>query len=206
MNKKTAYTLSIVVLVAMLIPLFLILFKPKYSNVFEEIYHDEYYHATTSFLRTNSTLNSIPDMEKNRTRGLFYGVISEQYKKETLPENIIDIVYNFLYPEEQLKNGTISIIVNYKLEFSDILQISYSYEHESNLLKRGVRIFSDSFQKEYSPKQYFQERNLNVEDYFEISDKLLKEKLIPDWLRAYPSRFSKDNWGEVTIVEDSTGM
>ena len=63
------YTLSIGAFVIMLLPLAFIFLKPRYSNVFEEIYHDEYHHATTSFLRTNSTLNRIPEMEVNKTGG-----------------------------------------------------------------------------------------------------------------------------------------
>lgn len=73
------YSLSIGAFVIMLLPLVFIFLKPRYSNVFEEIYHDEYHHATTSFLRTNSTLNRIPDMEVNKTGVLLYGSTIEKY-------------------------------------------------------------------------------------------------------------------------------
>ena len=74
------YTSSIGAFVIMLLPLAFIFFKPRYSNVFEEIYHDEYHHATSSFLRTNSTLNRVPDMEV--TGGLLYGSTIEKYRSE----------------------------------------------------------------------------------------------------------------------------
>ena len=53
---------------------FLMYSRPKYQNIFEEIYHDEYHHTIGSWLSpTASTLESLPDMEKKRTRGLLYG-------------------------------------------------------------------------------------------------------------------------------------
>ncbi|MGT2949968.1 hypothetical protein BU202_01415 [Streptococcus cuniculi] len=203
-KKKTIYAITLLILLTVLLPVTLLALRPRYSNIFEEIYHDEYHHATTAFLRTNSTLDNLPDIEDKKTGGLLYGVISEKYKKETLPEHIVSIVYNFLYPNDQLKNGNISIIINYRLESSDILQMSYLYEHDSNLLKREFRVFSESFQQEYALKQYFRENNLNCKDYFEIGDNLIKERLIPDWLRVYPSRFTKDNWGHVVLVGEES--
>ncbi len=60
------YTLSIGAFVIMLLPLAFIFLKPRYSNVFEEIYHDECHHTVESWLSpTASTLESLPDMEKN---------------------------------------------------------------------------------------------------------------------------------------------
>lgn len=66
MNKKMFYTLFIGAFVIMLLPLTFIFLKPRYSNVFEEIYHDEYHHAVGFWLSpTASTLESLSDMEKN---------------------------------------------------------------------------------------------------------------------------------------------
>ena len=45
---------------------FLMYSRPKYQNIFEEIYHDESHHTVGSWLSpTASTLESLPDMEKN---------------------------------------------------------------------------------------------------------------------------------------------
>ncbi|MBF0776700.1 hypothetical protein BVE84_02390 [Streptococcus azizii] len=207
MNKKTAYTLSIVVLVAMLIPLFLILFKPKYSNVFEEIYHDEYYHVTTSFLRTNSTLNSIPDMEKNRTRGLVYGSVSEQYRSEVLPLEVKSISYSFYYPDDKLEGGNLSINFCFLHTNGEYIDIYYVYKHNSGRLVQSIGIIGEKRLTEYDQvMEYVKEKQISISPYLNKSKDLLRSKVIPDWLRAYPSRFSKDHWGEVTIVEDSTGM
>ena len=86
MNKKMFYSLSIGALLIMLLPLAFIFLKSRYSNIFEEIYYDEYHHTVGSWLSpTASTLESLPDMEKKRTRGLLYGVTGEGYKKNSLP-------------------------------------------------------------------------------------------------------------------------
>lgn len=76
MNKKMFYTLSIGAFVIMLLPLSFIFFKPRYSNVFEEIYHDEYNYARVSWRSpTASTLECLPDMEK------------KSYKRVTIQSN-----------------------------------------------------------------------------------------------------------------------
>ena len=63
MNKKMFYTLLIGAFLIMLLPFAFIFLN---SNVFEEIYHDEYHHTVGSWLSpTASTLESLPDMEKN---------------------------------------------------------------------------------------------------------------------------------------------
>lgn len=121
MNKKIFYTLSIGAFVIMLLSLAFIFLKPRYSNVFEEIYHDEYHHTIGSWLSpTASTLESLPDMEKKRTRGLLYGVTGEGYKGNNLPKNIDGIFYTFSYPDNELVNGQVSIVINIDLPNSDI--------------------------------------------------------------------------------------
>ena len=65
------YTLFIGMFLIMLLPLAFIFLKPRYSNVFEEIYHDEYHHTIGSwFSPTASTLESLPDMEKKTYKRL----------------------------------------------------------------------------------------------------------------------------------------
>lgn len=71
MNKKMFYSLSIGAFVIVLLPLVFIFLKPRYRNVFEEIYHDEYHHTIGSWLSpTASTLESLPDMEKKTYKRL----------------------------------------------------------------------------------------------------------------------------------------
>ncbi|WP_155962299.1 TipC family immunity protein [Streptococcus ruminantium] len=203
MNKKMIYTLSVVVFVIALLPLVLTFFKPRYSNIFEEIYHDEYHHATTSFLRTNSTLNKIPDMEKKNTRGLLFGTTVESYKESTLPKDIDSINYTFNYPDDELEKGSVSVFINLNLPTSDILQIEYKYQHHSNQLIQKIRVFSKTFEKEYSVEQYITQRKLNMGLYNNIASDILKSKLISDWISVYPSQFSVENWGNVKIVKDN---
>ncbi|MDQ8760305.1 TipC family immunity protein [Streptococcus ruminantium] len=203
MNKKMIYTLSVVVFVIALLPLVLTFFKPRHSNIFEEIYHDEYHHATTSFLRTNSTLNKIPDMEKKNTRGLLFGTTVESYKESTLPKDIDSINYTFNYPDDELEKGSVSVFINLNLPTSDILQIEYKYQHHSNQLIQKIRVFSKTFEKEYSVEQYITQRKLNMGLYNNIASDILKSKLISDWISVYPSQFSVENWGNVKIVKDN---
>ena len=143
MNKKMFYTLSIGAFLIMLLPLAFIFLKPRYSNVFEEIYHDEYHHATTSFLRTNSTLNRIPEMEVNKTGGLLYGSISEKYRSEVLPTGVESISYSFYYPDGKLDSGRMSIDFLFMHSSGVIIDIYYKYNHESDKLVQSLNIIDE---------------------------------------------------------------
>ena len=203
MNKKMFYTLSIGAFVIMLLPLAFIFLKPRYSNVFEEIYHDEYHHATTSFLRTNSTLNRIPDMEINKTGGLLYGSISEKYRSEVLPTGVESISYSFYYPDGKLDSGRMSIDFLFMHSSGVIIDIYYKYNHESDKLVQSLNIIDEKRLTDLNQiMEYVKEKKINLSPYFTKSEELLRNKIIPDWFLVYPSHFSKNNWGNVKVISE----
>lgn len=142
-------------------------------------------------------------MEKKNTRGLLFGTTVESYKESTLPKDIDSINYTFNYPDDELEKGSVSVFINLNLPTSDILQIEYKYQHHSNQLIQKIRVFSKTFEKEYSVEQYITQRKLNMGLYNNIASDILKSKLISDWISVYPSQFSVENWGNVKIVKDN---
>jgi len=204
MNKKMFYTLSIGAFVIMLLPLSFIFFKPRYSNVFEEIYHDEYHHATSSFLRTNSTLNRVPDMEVNKTGGLLYGSVSEKYRSEVLPTGVESISYSFHFPDGKLDNGEMSINFRFMHSSGGVIEIYYKYNHDSDKLVQSINIVDEKRLTEPNQiMEYMQEKKINLSPYFTKSEELLWNKIIPDWLSVYPSQFSAENWGNVKMIGEN---
>ena len=204
MNKKMFYTLSIGAFVIMLLSLTFIFLKPRYSNVFEEIYHDEYHHATTSFLRTNSTLNRIPDMEVNRTGGLLYGSTIEKYRSEVLPTGVEGISYSFHYPDGKLDSGEMSINFRFMHSSGVIIDIYYKYNHKSDELVQSLSVIDEKWLTEPNQiMEYAQEKKINLSPYFTKSEELLRNKIIPDWFLVYPSHFSKNNWGNVKMIREN---
>ena len=197
------YTLSIGAFVIILLPLAFIFLKPRYSNVFEEIYHDEYHHATTSFLRTNSTLNRIPEMEVNKTGGMLYGSISEKYRSEVLPTGVESISYSFYYPDGKLDSGRMSIDFLFMHSSGVIIDIYYKYNHESDKLVQSLNIIDEKRLTDLNQiMEYVKEKKINLSPYFTKSEELLRNKIIPDWFLVYPSHFSKNNWGNVKVISE----
>ena len=187
----------------MLLPLAFIFLKPRYSNVFEEIYHDEYHHATTSFLRTNSTLNRIPEMEVNKTGGMLYGSISEKYRSEVLPTGVESISYSFYYPDGKLDSGRMSIDFLFMHSSGVIIDIYYKYNHESDKLVQSLNIIDEKRLTDLNQiMEYVKEKKINLSPYFTTSEELLRNKIIPDWFLVYPSHFSKNNWGNVKVISE----
>lgn len=204
MNKKMFYTLFIGAFVIMLVPLSFIFLKPRYSNVFEEIYHDEYHHATSSFLRTNSTLNRVPDMEVNKTGGLLYGSVSEKYRSEVLPTGVESISYSFHFPDGKLDNGEMSINFLFMHSSGGVINIYYKYNHDSDKLVQSLNIVDEKWLTEPNQiMEYVQEKKINLSPYFTKSEELLRNKIIPDWLSVYPSQFSVENWGNVKMISEN---
>ena len=204
MNKKMFYSLSIGAFVIMLLPLAFIFLKPRYSNVFEEIYHDEYHHATSSFLRTNSTLNRVPDMEVNKTGGLLYGSVSEKYRSEVLPTGVESISYSFYYPDGKLDSGEMSINFRFMHSSGVFINIYYKYNHKSDELVQSLSVFDEKWLIEPNQiMEYAQEKKINLSPYFTKSEELLRNKIIPDWLSVYPSQFSAENWGNVKMIREN---
>ena len=199
------YTLSIGAFVIMLLPLSFIFLKPRYSNVFEEIYHDEYHHATSSFLRTNSTLNRVPDMEVNKTGGLLYGSVSEKYRSEVLPTGVESISYSFYYPDGKLDSGEISINFGFMHSSGVFINIYYKYNYDSDKLDQSLNIVDEKrwLTEPNQIMEYVQEKKINISPYFTKSEELLRNKIIPDWLSVYPSQFSAENWGNVKMISEN---
>ncbi|HEL1566070.1 TPA: TipC family immunity protein [Streptococcus suis] len=46
-------------------------------------------------------------------------------------------------------------------------------------------------------------KKISLSPYIRRSEELLRNKIIPDWLLVYPSRFSKNNWGNIEIVAEN---
>ena len=204
MKKKMFYILSIGAFVIMLLPLAFTFLKPRYSNVFEEIYHDEYHHATTSFLRTNSTLNRISDMEVNKTGGLLYGSTIEKYRSEVLPTGVESISYSFYYPDGKLDSGEMSINFRFMHSSGVFINIYYKYNHKSDELVQSLSVFDEKWLIEPNQiMEYAQEKKINLSSYFTKSEELLRNKIITDWLSVYPSQFSAENWGNVKMIREN---
>ena len=199
------YSLSIGAFVIMLLPLAFIFLKPRYSNVFEEIYHDEYHHTTTSFLRTNSTLNRIPDMEVNKTGGLLYGSTIEKYRSEVLPTGVESISYSFYYPDGKLDSGEMSINFGFMHSSGVFINIYYKYNYDSDKLDQSLNIVDEKrwLTEPNQIMEYVQEKKINISPYFTKSEELLRNKIIPDWLSVYPSQFSAENWGNVKMISEN---
>ena len=102
-----------------------------------------------------------------------------------------------------MENGHVSIVINVDLPNSDILQVEYMYQHQSNQLIQKIRIFSDDYKKEYPVEQYITQNKSDVKVCTEIANDILKNKLISDWRSAYPSQFSVENWGNVKMISEN---
>lgn len=173
------------------------------ANVFEEIYRDEYFNRAHWIGIRKPALESIPDIDVRQPRGTLYGMVDEKYQQEALPSYLDSLGYYFTFPNNKLEGGRVSVGFSFSYKKEDLILIFYTYEYKSNKLIRRIEIASDDRISDPSEvNKYIKENGIDLEPYYKKADDLLRNKVIPDWLRVYPSRFSKENWGNVKFVEE----
>lgn len=178
--------------------------RPSHSNVFEEIYHDEYFNRAHWLGIRRAALERIPDISVKQPRGTLYGIVGEDYEPSTLPAQVEHIGYIFHYPEDKKEGGKVSINILFVSDEHSVIGISYTYYHSSNKLEKSIYVIGEQRLTDRTTiYEYIIKNNIDLSSYYKKADDLLRNKLIPDWLSVYPSRFSKDNWGNVKIVKDN---
>ena len=91
------------------------------------------------------------------------------------------------------------------------INVDYLYDVNNRQLERFMWYYDDEstgyFQK--SERYYHQsqvedflaKRGKTVDEIRKEADNVLRNKVLKDWTTIYSSRFSPDNWGEVTVKD-----
>ncbi|MCU9534077.1 TipC family immunity protein [Streptococcus sp. CSL10205-OR2] len=208
MTKRKFYRLLFIGLLAPFIILIgLFFYHSSYSNIFEQMYFDEY-HSATGVFRHYSTLRGLPDVKNARVPGplepgLNMDIISEEYDETKLPQDIKHIGVSFYYPDYKTENGNLIIGISKILDNNHFLTALYHYNHKQKTLTHELILESDgeeSYDKEEIASQ-LASYHMTLEDAYKATDTILKEKLLKDWTQNYWSWYSPDNWGDVKRIQ-----
>ena len=84
------------------------------------------------------------------------------------------------------------------------INVDYQYDVNNQQLERFMWYYDDESTGYFQQSQvesFLTEHGKTVEDIRKEADDVLRNKVLKDWTSIYSSRFSPDNWGEVTVKD-----
>lgn len=84
------------------------------------------------------------------------------------------------------------------------INVDYQYEVNNQQLERFMWYYDDESTGYFQQSQveaFLADHGKTVDEIRKEADEILRHKVLKDWTSIYASRFSPDNWGEVTVKD-----
>ena len=175
----------------------------RVHNIFDEIYYEESDYHNYTFLWKGRAFYKLKGLKiiDNGSQDLYKHSID--YKSVNLPNTIHSLGYYFYFGfQEMTKVG-----IEMRLRLPDTettINVDYLYDVNNQQLERFMWYYDDESTGYFQQSQvesFLTEHGKTVEDIRKEADDVLRNKVLKDWTSIYSSRFSPDNWGEVTVKD-----
>ena len=175
----------------------------RVHNIFDEIYYEESDYHNYTFLWKGRAFYKLKGLKiiDNGSQDLYKHSID--YKSVNLPNTIYSLGYNFYFRfQEMTKVG-----IEMRLRLPDTettINVDYKYDVNNQQLERFMWYYDDESTGYFQQSQieaFLVEHGKTVDEIRKEADNVLRNKVLKDWTTIYPSRFSPDNWGEVTVKD-----
>lgn len=175
----------------------------RVHNIFDEIYYEESDYHNYTFLWKGRAFYKLKGLKiiDNGSQDLYKHAID--YKSIDLPNTIHSLGYYFYFGfQEMTKVG-----IEMRLRLPDTettINVDYQYDVNNQQLERFMWYYDDESTGYFQQSQveaFLTEHGKTVEEIRKEADNVLRNKVLKDWTTIYSSRFSPDNWGEVTVKD-----
>ena len=175
----------------------------RVHNIFDEIYYEESDYHKYTFLWKGRAFYKLKGLKiiDNGSQDLYKHSID--YKSVNLPNTIHSLGYYFYFGfQEMTKVG-----VEMRLRLPDTettINVDYQYDVNNQQLERFMWYYDDESTGYFQQSQieaFLVEHGKTVDEIRKEADNVLRNKVLKDWTTIYPSRFSPDNWGEVSVKD-----
>ena len=175
----------------------------RVHNIFDEIYYEESDYHNYTFLWKGRAFYKLKGLKiiDNGSQDLYKHSID--YKSVNLPNTIHSLGYYFYFGfQEMTKVG-----IEMRLRLPDTettINVDYLYDVNNQQLERFMWYYDDESTGYFQQSQietFLVEHGKTVDEIRKEADNVLRNKVLKDWTTIYPSRFSPDNWGEVTVKD-----
>ena len=175
----------------------------RVHNIFDEIYYEESDYNNYTFLWKGRAFYKLKGLKiiDNGSQDLYKHSID--YKSVNLPNTIYSLGYNFYFNfQEMTKVG-----IEMRLRLPDTetsINVDYQYDVNNQQLERFMWYYDDESTGYFQQSQieaFLVEHGKTVDEIRKEADNVLRNKVLKDWTTIYSSRFSPDNWGEVSVKD-----
>ena len=175
----------------------------RVHNIFDEIYYEESDYHNYTFLWKGRAFYKLKGLKiiDNGSQDLYKHSID--YKSVDLPNTIHSLGYYFYFGfQEMTKVG-----IEMRLRLPDTettINVDYQYDVNNQQLERFMWYYDDESTGYFQQSQieaFLVEHGKTVDEIRKEADNVLRNKVLKDWTTIYSSRFSPDNWGEVSVKD-----
>ena len=175
----------------------------RVHNIFDEIYYEESDYHNYTFLWKGRAFYKLKGLKiiDNGSQDLYKHAIN--YKSVDLPNTIHSLGYNFYFDFQ----GMTEVELEMRLRIPDTettINIEYLYDVNNQQLERFMWYHDEKSERYYHQSQvedFLAKHGKTVDEIRKEADNVLRNKVLKDWTTIYSSRFSPDNWGEVTVKD-----
>lgn len=175
----------------------------RVHNIFDEIYYEESDYHNYTFLWKGRAFYKLKSLKFVDNDSQEISIHSIDYKSVDLPNTIQSLGYYFYFGfQEMTKVG-----IEMRLRLPDTettINVDYQYDVNNQQLERFMWYHDEKSVRYYHQSQveaFLAEHGKTVEEIRREADEILRHKVLADWTSIYASRFSPDNWGEVTVKD-----
>ena len=175
----------------------------RVHNIFDEIYYEESDYHNYTFLWKGRAFYKLKSLKFVDNDSQEISIHSIDYKSVDLPNTIQSLGYYFYFGfQEMTKVG-----IEMRLRLPDTettINVDYQYDVNNQQLERFMWYHDEKSVRYYHQSQveaFLTEHGKTADEIRREADEILRHKVLADWTSIYASRFSLDNWGEVTVKD-----
>ena len=175
----------------------------RVHNIFDEIYYEESDYHNYTFLWKGRAFYKLKSLKFVDNDSQEISIHSIDYKSVDLPNTIQSLGYYFYFGfQEMTKLG-----IEMRLRLPDTettINVDYLYDVNNQQLERFMWYHDEKSVRYYHQSQvdgFLTEHGKTADEIRREADEILRHKVLADWTSIYASRFSLDNWGEVTVKD-----
>ena len=175
----------------------------RVHNIFDEIYYEESDYHNYTFLWKGRAFYKLKSLKFVDNDSQEISIHSIDYKSVDLPNTIQSLGYYFYFGfQEMTKVG-----IEMRLRLPDTettINVDYQYDVNNQQLERFMWYYDDESTGYFQQSQieaFLVEHGKTVDEIRKEADNVLRNKVLKDWTTIYSSRFSPDNWGEVSVKD-----
>ena len=175
----------------------------RVHNIFDEIYYEESDYHNYTFLWKGRAFYKLKGLKiiDNGSQDLYKHSID--YKSVNLPNTIDSLGYYFYFGFQEMTKVELEM----RLRLPDTettINVDYLYDVNNQQLERFMWYYDDESTGYFQQSQieaFLVEHGKTVDEIRKEADNVLRNKVLKDWTTIYSSRFSPDNWGELTVKD-----